>query len=577
MKKTFFYRTFSGYLVLIICLVILIVGFLYDSVRRDFIESRIAGLQDLNTGLIVSIVPLLSQNNNVEMDNLTKSLGKQLNARITVIDTTGKVIADSDSDPHAMKNHRHRPEIEAALSGKIGQARRFSTTVEKDMLYVASPIIINNQAVAVIRTSVYLSNVESQMRHILGRIIKIALVVIMLALSAAFLLARSYSKPVSALAKAARQIADGNLETRVNLQTNDEFVELSDSFNAMAIELKRLLADIAHQRDELQTIVSAVPSGLLVLTADGRVSFFNREFQKITTLKELQDKHYWEILREPQFTDFVKAVQEKCAENTREISISDKTYLCSATALTAGGEIVLIFSDISELKAVQRLKRDFVVNVSHELRTPLTAIKGFVETLQEEAAEKQVDEHRYLTIIARHTERLINIVNDLLTLSETEDKNHLELEPLDLPNLLRDTVKIFEERLKAKKLEIVIEADATLQTIKADSFKLQQVFINLLDNAIKYTEKGQITIRTQRQNGEVRITVADTGCGIPSEHLSRIFERFYVVDKARSRQLGGTGLGLAIAKHIVLLHNGRIDVISEAGKGTQFIITLPVV
>jgi len=576
MKKTFFYKIFSGYLVLVVCLTILIVAFLYDSVRRNFIETQIAGLQDLNISLSVSVLPMLRQNNNTDMNRLTKMLGPQIKARITVIDTTGKVLADSDSDLHTMKNHRHRPEIEQALNGKIGQARRFSSTVEKDMLYVASPIVINNQAVAVIRSSVYLSAVESQMRQILGRIVKIALVVILLALSTAFLLARSYSKPVGALAEAARLIADGNLETRVTLRTNDEFAELAGSFNAMAIELKRLLSDIAHQRDELQTIVSAVPSGLLVLTADGRVSFFNHEFQKITTLKELKGKYYWEILREPQFTDFVKNVQQQSAENTREITLSDKTYLCSATALTAGGEIVLIFSDISELKAVQRLKRDFVVNVSHELRTPLTAIKGFVETLQEEAAEKQVDEHRYLTIIARHTERLINIVNDLLTLSEIEDKNQLEIESLNLPDLLRDTVKIFEERLKAKNLEIVIEADAELQAIKADSFKLQQVFINLLDNAIKYTEKGQITIRAQRQNGEVRITIADTGCGIPTVHLSRIFERFYVVDKARSRQLGGTGLGLAIAKHIVLLHNGRIDVSSEPGHGTRFIITLPV-
>jgi len=576
MKKTFFYKIFSGYLVLVVCLTILIVAFLYDSVRRNFIETQIAGLQDLNISLSVSVLPMLRQNNNTDMNRLTKMLGPQIKARITVIDTTGKVLADSDSDLHTMKNHRHRPEIEQALNGKIGQARRFSSTVEKDMLYVASPIVINNQAVAVIRSSVYLSAVESQMRQILGRIVKIALVVILLALSTAFLLARSYSKPVGALAEAARLIADGNLETRVTLRTNDEFAELAGSFNAMAIELKRLLSDIAHQRDELQTIVSAVPSGLLVLTADGRVSFFNHEFQKITTLKELKGKYYWEILREPQFTDFVKNVQQQSAENTREITLSDKTYLCSATALTAGGEIVLIFSDISELKAVQRLKRDFVVNVSHELRTPLTAIKGFVETLQEEAAEKQVDEHRYLTIIARHTERLINIVNDLLTLSEIEDKNQLEIESLDLPDLLRDTVKIFEERLKAKSLEIVIEADAELQAIKADSFKLQQVFINLLDNAIKYTEKGQITIRAQRQNGEVRITIADTGCGIPTVHLSRIFERFYVVDKARSRQLGGTGLGLAIAKHIVLLHNGRIDVSSEPGHGNRFIITLPV-
>jgi two-component system phosphate regulon sensor histidine kinase PhoR len=374
------------------------------------------------------------------------------------------------------------------------------------------------------------------------------------------------------LVTAARQIGQGKLETRVNIQTSDEFAELADSFNAMAVEINRLLADVARQRDELQTIVAAVPSGLLVLTADGRVAFYNREFQKITEREELQDRFYWEILRQPQFTEFIKDIQASRANRTQEIVINNKTYLCSAEAETSSAEIVLIFSDISELKAVQQMKRDFVVNVSHELRTPLTAIKGFVETLQEEASG---NEHRYLTIIARHTDRLINIVNDLLTLAEIEEKNQLEYETVSLSNLINDTVKIFEERLQAKNLKMVVEIADGLTTIKVDPFKFQQVLINLLDNAIKYTEQGQITIRVQKKADQVQIVIQDTGCGIPPEHLPRLFERFYVVDKARSRQMGGTGLGLAIARHIVLLHNGTIEVESQPGVGTTFFISLP--
>ncbi len=575
MKKTFFYRIFSGYFILIAGLSAVIVALIFGSIRKNLIQNQIASLLDLNVLLSGTIEPMLDNPDYYELNRFVKKTGSLIQTRITVIDTSGKVLADSDSDPQTMKNHRFRPEVDQALTGKYSYSRRFSTTVEKDMLYLATPIIVDNQTIAVMRSSVYLSAVRTQLNLALKQVLKVALAAIILTLTLSYYLARRYAQPVKQLASAVRKVADGDLDTRVTLRTCDEFTDLSENFNAMAIELKHLLADLAHQRDELQTIISAVPSGLLVLTAEGRVSFFNHEFQKIATQPELQDKLYWEILREPQFTDFVKKVHEQGGESTREITISEKTFLCSATALTTSGEIVLIFSDISELKAVQRLKRDFVVNVSHELRTPLTAIKGFVETLQEEASEKQTDEHRYLSIIARHTERLINIVNDLLTLSEIEDKNHLELEPVKLPDLLRDTVKIFEERLKAKNLEIVIETDAETQIVNADAFKLQQVFINLLDNAIKYTEKGQITIRALRQNAEVRITVADTGCGIPAEHLPRIFERFYVVDKARSRQLGGTGLGLAIAKHIVLLHNGRIEVASEPGQGTQFFINLP--
>ncbi|MBP7887060.1 MAG: HAMP domain-containing protein [Candidatus Marinimicrobia bacterium] len=571
MKKSFFYRIFSGYLVLIVVLTVLIVALSYNSLRRHFVEAQIADLQDLNASLSVLLLSAKNQSRE-DLDQLTKSLGNEIRARITIIDTTGNVIADSESDPRLMKNHRQRPEIKQALRGNVAHSQRFSTTVEENMLYVASPLVQDGQTVAVVRTSIYLSHLNDIFKQILNRIIKIAILIIVIALSAAFLLARYYSKPVNQLVTAARQIGQGKLETRVNIQTSDEFAELADSFNAMAVEINRLLADVARQRDELQTIVAAVPSGLLVLTADGRVAFYNREFQKITEREELQDRFYWEILRQPQFTEFIKDIQASRANRTQEIVINNKTYLCSAEAETSSAEIVLIFSDISELKAVQQMKRDFVVNVSHELRTPLTAIKGFVETLQEEASG---NEHRYLTIIARHTDRLINIVNDLLTLAEIEEKNQLEYETFSLSNLINDTVKIFEERLQAKNLKMVVEIADGLTTIKVDPFKFQQVLINLLDNAIKYTEQGQITIRVQKKADQVQIVIQDTGCGIPPEHLPRLFERFYVVDKARSRQMGGTGLGLAIARHIVLLHNGTIEVESQPGVGTTFFINIP--
>ncbi|HPC36573.1 MAG TPA: ATP-binding protein [Candidatus Marinimicrobia bacterium] len=572
MKKSFFYRIFSGYLILIVSLTILIVALSYNSLRKQFVETQIVNLQDLNTSLSVLLLSDKEQSRS-DLDQLIKSLGTEIQARITIIDTTGKVLADSESDPRTMKNHRRRPEIEQALRGNISHTQRFSTTVEENMLYVASPLVRNGQTVAVVRTSIYLSHLNDIFKPILNRIIKIAILIIIIALSAAFLLARYYSKPVNQLVTAARQIAQGKLDTRVNIKTSDEFAELADSFNAMTVELNRLLADVARQRDELQTIIAAVPSGLLVLANDGRVAFYNREFQKITEREELRDKFYWEVLRQPQFTEFIKDLQANRGNRTQEIVINSKTYLCSATAETTGGEIVLIFSDISELKAVQKMKRDFVVNVSHELRTPLTAIKGFVETLLEETSG---NEQRYLTIIARHTDRLINIVNDLLTLAEIEEKSQLEYETISLSNLINDTLKIFEERLQAKNLKVAVEIASDLTTIKVDPFKFQQVLINLLDNAIKYTEKGQITIRAQKKADQVQITIQDTGCGIPPEHLPRIFERFYVVDKARSRQMGGTGLGLAIAKHIVLLHNGNIEVESQPGFGTNFIITLPV-
>jgi two-component system phosphate regulon sensor histidine kinase PhoR len=230
--------------------------------------------------------------------------------------------------------------------------------------------------------------------------------------------------------------------------------------------------------------------------------------------------------------------------------------------------------DVTELKRVEKIKKDFVVNVSHELRTPLTAIKGFVETIYEDIDDKN---RGYLAIIRRNTDRLINIVADLLLLSELEEKGAaLSLEPCDLTIMIEQMRKIFEPRLREKGLLLTIPANPALPDLMADAFKLEQVFVNLIDNAIKYTETGGITISLLQQNGQVLIEIQDTGIGIPREHLSRIFERFYVVDASRSKQLGGTGLGLSIVKHILLLHNGTIDVESTPGQGTKFIITLPI-
>ena len=231
--------------------------------------------------------------------------------------------------------------------------------------------------------------------------------------------------------------------------------------------------------------------------------------------------------------------------------------------------------DITKIKNLEKTKKDFVSNVSHELRTPLTAIKGFVETLEETTND---DENKhYLNIIKRHTDRVINIVEDLLLLSELEEESSsLELEDVNLKGLIENILKIFDQRLREKNLVLKFKADKNLPLIKADPFKLEQVFINLIDNAIKYTERGEVMISVSQNDKGLITEIQDTGICIPKEHLSRIFERFYVVDKSRSRKLGGTGLGLSIVKHIVLLHNGKIDVENIPGTGTKFIVTLPV-
>jgi len=311
-----------------------------------------------------------------------------------------------------------------------------------------------------------------------------------------------------------------------------------------------------------------------VLDSKGCIVLCNESIRKALHTQQIENKFYWEVIREPQSSALIDRVARQKTGCVEEITIRGSAFLCSATTLPSQEKTVVMCHDVTELRRVEKIKKDFVVNVSHELRTPLTAIKGFVETMEEDVDEKN---RGYLAIIKRNTDRLINIVADLLLLSELEEKGAaLTLGACDLKLMLEQMRKIFEPRLREKGLSLTIEADPALPDITADAFKLEQVFVNLLDFAIKYTETGGITIRLVPRNGQVLIEVQDTGSGIPREHLPRIFERFYVVDASRSKQLGGTGLGLSIVKHIILLHNGSIEADSTPGQGTLFSITMPV-
>jgi two-component system phosphate regulon sensor histidine kinase PhoR len=279
-------------------------------------------------------------------------------------------------------------------------------------------------------------------------------------------------------------------------------------------------------------------------------------------------------MREPKLNELIKRVRHDRRNSTEEIELNNRTFLCSTTFLHYKEEITTVFHDITEIKKLEKIKTDFVLNVSHELRTPLTSIKGFIETI--ETAMLDDDTKHYIVIIKRNTDRLINIINDLLSLSEMEEKGlKLQMETVNLKDITEQALVVFEQQIQSKGVFVQLSIDPDLPPVQGDPFKLEQVFINLIDNALKYTEKGGITIEMKSQGGKIVITLQDTGAGIPPEHLSRIFERFYVVDKSRSKKLGGTGLGLSIVKHIILLHNGTINAESSPGHGTTFTITLP--
>jgi two-component system phosphate regulon sensor histidine kinase PhoR len=531
------------------------------------------GLLRVAKGLEVPFSGALRRADGAVLDSLAKDIGADVGTRITLVDDQGHVLAESQHDPDQMERHRTRPEIMRALRGEVGTSKRHSTTMGESFLYVAVPIMAGEDIVAVLRVSVPVSDIESSLAELRTNVIALTSLVVAIALVVALISSRSLTRPIRELSVASKRLASGDFRTRVLLKNRDELRDLADSFNEMGERLEGLFGELTRTGEELRSIVASIQDGLIVLDGEGKILLANDSFRKMVGMDDVEEKPFWEVIRVAEFGDLVKAVSDAKASHVQEIGLNDRVYLSSGSYLASWSGVVVVIHDITEIKSVEQVKKDFVINLSHELRTPLTAIKGFLETLEGEVSGEG---ERYLSIVRRHTDRLAHIVEDLLLLSELEDRQtQLTFDEVDLSELIADVLRIFEQPARKKDLKIDLVGSDAGPAIKGDRFKLEQVFINLVANAVKYTEKGGITVEVDWDDSNATVVVTDTGIGISEEHLPRIFERFYVVDKSRSRRVGGTGLGLSIVKHIVLLHNGSVHVESSEGEGTRFTVKLP--
>jgi two-component system phosphate regulon sensor histidine kinase PhoR len=573
-RTSFFVKIFGGYLLVTLILIIAFFTLTYRIVRHHYIATLTDNLVTIGQSITAEIATQLADQNLQQIDPSIKNLGQRLNIRLTVIAPDGTVLADSDENPLQMENHGKRREVMQALEGKTGSATRFSKTLQDEMLYVALPIYRQDRIIGVIRTSLWMKDINTLLRSLWMKLFQISLLVLFLAMLAAALLAKRFADPIQKLIAASRKVAKGEFDTKVGLDTRDETGELGESFNEMTGKIQELFEQISLEKDELNCIISSIDDGLAVINQENKIVLSNQSFRKLIGPTKIESADYREVFQDPKLIALIDRIAREKQNFVEEISRDRRELLCSFSYAESKADIVLVFHDISNIKKLENVKRDFVSNVSHELRTPMTAIKGFVETLLDE--EQDPDKQRYLSIIQRHTDRLIHIVQDLLMLSKLEDRDKvLQFEELDLTHLLTGVLKMFESRLREKRLQLELDIDPELPRLQVDSFKIEQMFINLIDNAIKYTDKGKIIISFQPAEKGIEIRVSDTGIGIPEKHFPRIFERFYVVDKSRSRSSGGTGLGLSIVKHIVLLHQGDIKVTSTSKQGSSFIITLP--
>jgi two-component system phosphate regulon sensor histidine kinase PhoR len=572
MKKIFF-KIFGGYVFLIAAISLLILAFSLSPIRNHYQETLAQELENLGRALSHDVIIYLEKNQNQELDAYLKKIGKEIHARVTVIDPQGLVLADTEKDPATMENHRYRPEVAQALEGMVGRSLRFSYTVEEQMLYVGLPLENSGRIQAVLRLSLFMKNIQGLLHSLRLTVGRTVLLMAALALIAALLFSLHLTKPIHKLTAAARQVATGNFQARVRIRNKDEFRELGESFNFMISRIAGLISDLSLQKEELSNILASIEEGLVVLDKEARVVLANEGFKKFIPTISPEGKFIWEVLRNPQVQDLVNCVRAERRNLSREIRLNDKFFFCTTSYLRLQEGMVLIFYDLSEIRKIEELKKDFIVNASHELRTPLSAILGAAEMLEDEKAGLN---RMAMDILKRHAARLNFLVADLLKLSELEDKAfRLDIRDVDVKGIAESVLQIYEPKIEAKGLKSGLFADPGLPSVKADPFQIEQLLINLVDNAVRYTERGEITISLKTEAQALVIEVRDTGIGISEEQLPRVFERFYVADKSRSRPLGGTGLGLSIAKHIVQVHGGKIQVESTPEKGTTFRVFLP--
>ena len=554
-------------------------------VQDYYLEQTAEDLQARARLCRPQIVSLLEQGDRAGVDAFCKELGRATATRITAILPSGEVVGDTEENPANMDNHAQRPEVVEARQGKVGRQTRYSMTLQQKLMYVAVPVEQRGELALVVRTSIPVTEVEKMLGTLRRRILVAALVAGVLAVALSLWFSARLSGPLSELEAGAERFALGQLEHRLAGSSFEEIAALAEAMNRMAGQLQERFQTIVRQQNELEAVLTSMQEGVLAVDNRGTVINVNHACAAILGAEpeELKGRLVHEVIRKPDLLEFVESsiLSEESMERDIQIRGAEDRWLhahsmalCDAKQRKIGALVVMY--DVTRLRRLENVRRDFVANVSHELRTPITSIKGFVETLLDGALEDTENASRFLEIVLRQVNRLDAIINDLLTLSRVERGNEpiSRLEPGRVGETLKAAVEMCEKKASEKQIRIELRCDPDA-TAKINAPLLEQAVVNLVDNAVKYSEPGKtVRVSAERAGVELVIRVQDEGCGIEPKHLPRLFERFYRVDKARSRELGGTGLGLAIVRHIALAHGGDVEVQSAVGRGSVFSIRL---
>jgi two-component system, OmpR family, phosphate regulon sensor histidine kinase PhoR len=586
-RSRILWKLYVGYVALIL-LSTIVVGVLVS--RQAEKETLMEIEQSLNVrAVLLRDVALesFSLSSYLKVQERIRALGNKTNTRFTIIKADGTVLADSKEDPNTMDNHANRPEILLARSHGYGTTTRFSNTIDTKMMYFATSVYTEEVLLGYVRTSLPLSMIDSRLSRVRAIVLFGMGVSIFVALLLGFFIARGFARPLTAMTEIAESISGGNYDQRVSIDRKDEIGSLAKSLNKMARSSRERMETIARDKNKLLAILAGMVEGVVAVDKNETIIHMNEAAARILGLssQECIDQRVWETIRSQDLCHIFSVTLNEETEIRKKLRIvtgsPDQIVEVHASPFRdAGGELVgavAVLYDVSELERLETIRRDFIANVSHELKTPITAIRGLVETLISDEEMSPEIHNRFLLKTMDQTIRLSTIVTDLLALSRLESVGiDLIREPIDLRELVNNSMQALLPASEDKSIEVESRIPDEPIEVLGDKEALSQSINNLLDNAIKYNSRnGNVWLRLHKEDGNAVIIIRDTGIGIEPLEQHRIFERFYRVDKARSRQLGGTGLGLSIVKHTILAHGGQLSVESTPGAGSTFHISLP--
>jgi two-component system phosphate regulon sensor histidine kinase PhoR len=588
-RKTLFWKLYPSFLVISFISLLAIVMIALWSFKSFYYQERADDLEIRAKILTPEFSRLIQAKNYQEVQRKSKKLGDVSSTRITIILPSGTVIGDNKKNPAIMDNHNNRPEIKQAILKGYGLSIRYGHTLAIDSMYFAMPIIAESKVIGIMRTSTPLDTLKTALWGIYYKVSLGFFILIIITAFASWWMSKSLVRPLEVMKVQAQRLAKGDFSSRVQLSSNDsvESEQLGQAFNEIAIQLNQRIEIILNQRNEQEAVFSSMVEGVIAIDSNEKVLRINQAAYKILKISEtnIEGAKLENVIEDNELHDLILFALKQDTPVGQEITIHNDIeqmlFAQSAPLLDINKNkcgTLVVFNDITKLKEFELQRKEFVGNVSHELRTPLTAIQGLSETLIEFPDLAQEKRNEFIGVIHTHSIRLEGIIENLLTLSKIEKET--EIDEIDfieesITLALSNAIFLCKDKALERNIDIILN-NAEDIIFRHNSSLIEQAIINLLNNAIKYSNgDSEITITVIKQNSEVKISIEDQGNGIPEEHLSRLFERFYRVDKARSRALGGTGLGLSIVKHIALAHKGTVTVKSEINKGSVFSLILP--